>query len=35
MFMNDAGLVPSIIAPIRIPTAATAIPMPVAAFMLY
>jgi len=31
--MNAAGLVPSIIALIRMPTIATAIPMPVAAFM--
>jgi hypothetical protein len=34
MFMNAAGLVPSIIALIRMPTIATPIPMPVAAFMI-
>ena len=34
MLMNAAGLVPSIIALIRIPTTATPIPMPVAAFMI-
>ena len=33
MLMNAAGLVPSIIAASRMPTSATAIPMPVAAFM--
>jgi len=33
MFMNEAGLVPSIIALISRATVAAAIPMPVAAFM--
>ena len=33
MSMNDAGLVPSIIAPIRMPGTATPMPMPVAGFI--